>query len=129
MSLSFDAIIIGGGVVGLSAALNLVDAELRNVVVLEKRVLASGGSGLGSGSVHIQRWNETDSQLITRSKAMLARLTKASNGTFQLYPVGRLTVAGDVDRLTMRSSAVSYARWALMLSNLLPNKSVRNIPA
>ncbi len=101
--MKFDAIVIGGGIVGLSAALCLVEAGIRDVVVLEHRILASGGTGLGTGSVHTQRWFATDSDLILRTRRILARVTEASHGVFQLFPVGRLTVVGEADMATVSS--------------------------
>lgn len=92
-----DAIVIGGGIVGLSTALHLAESGLQKVLVLERRLLTSGASGLGTGSVHTQRWFATDSELVQRSKAMFSRLSEGTGGIFRLYPVGRLTVVGDED--------------------------------
>ncbi|WP_315926703.1 FAD-binding oxidoreductase [Mesorhizobium sp. SP-1A] len=101
-----DAIVIGGGVVGLSTALCLLEAGLKRVQILERQVLASGGSGLGTGSVHTQRWFATDSDLIVRSKRMISQISERSGGVFQLFSVGRLTVVGRNDA----DAVVSYGR-------------------
>ncbi|MGE3873811.1 MAG: NAD(P)/FAD-dependent oxidoreductase [Parvibaculaceae bacterium] len=92
-----DAVIIGGGVVGLSTALCLLEAGLKRVQILERQILASGGTGLGTGSVHTQRWFATDSDLILRSKHIISRISERSGGVFQLFSVGRLTVVGKAD--------------------------------
>ncbi|MBN9044290.1 MAG: FAD-binding oxidoreductase [Rhizobiales bacterium] len=92
-----DAIVIGGGVVGLSAALCLLEAGLKQVLILERQVLASGGTGLGTGSVHTQRWFATDSDLVLRSKHIISQISERSGGVFQLFSVGRLTVVGEAD--------------------------------
>lgn len=53
--MTFDAIVVGGGVVGLSVAWRLIEGGLRCVMLLDANLLASGGTGLGTGSVHTQR--------------------------------------------------------------------------
>lgn len=96
-----EAVVIGGGVVGLSAALTLVEGGLKDVTLLERKIVASGGSGLGTGSVHTQRWFATDSDLIQRTRGLVVRLADKTNGIFKLYPVGRLTVVGKPDGETV----------------------------
>ncbi len=95
--MTFDAIVIGGGVVGLSTAWRLVEGGLKRVMLLEANLLASGGTGLGTGSVHTQRWQKTDTSLIGRSKRLMQEITDRSGGVFRLYPVGRLTLVGKGD--------------------------------
>ena len=93
----FDAIVVGGGVVGLSAAWRLLEGGLKRVAVLERGLLSSGATGLGTGSVHTQRWHSTDSALILRSKHLMRELAARSGGLFCLYSVGRLTLVGKAD--------------------------------
>ena len=45
-----DAVVIGAGVNGASTAYNLVKAGLRKVVLLEKGLIASGGTGRSAAS-------------------------------------------------------------------------------
>jgi len=40
-----DVVIIGGGVTGTSLAYHLADRAVKNVVVVEKKFLAAGGTG------------------------------------------------------------------------------------
>lgn len=98
-----EAVVIGAGVVGLSAALTLAEAGIGRVMLLDKKVVASGGSGLGTGSVHTQRWFATDSDLIQRTRTFVDRLSKKTDGVFKLYPIGRLTVVGEQDGATVSS--------------------------
>ncbi len=46
-----DVVVIGGGVAGLSTARALTDLGVRDVVVLERHTVGSGGSGKSSGVV------------------------------------------------------------------------------
>ena len=95
--MTFDAIVVGGGIVGLSTAWQLLEGGLSRVAVLERGLLSSGATGLGTGSVHTQRWHSTDSALIMRSKQLIQELTDRSGKLFRLYPVGRLTLVGKTD--------------------------------
>ena len=98
-----DAIVVGGGIVGLSAAWQLREAGLERVLLLERQLLAAGGSGLGTGSIHTQRWEPTDSALVLRSKHLVQELGTLSGQVFRLYPVGRLTLVGEDDVDTVRN--------------------------
>jgi len=95
--MTFDAIVVGGGVVGLSAAWRLLEGGLKRVAILERGLLSSGATGLGTGSVHTQRWHSTDSALILQSKRLMEEVTKHSGGLFRLFSVGRLTLVGKQD--------------------------------
>lgn len=98
----FQAIVIGGGVVGLSTAWRLLESGLQRVLLVERHLLAAGGSGLGTGSVHTQRWHPTDTALVLRSRTLMQEVSERSGGTFRLFPVGRLTLAGADDAATVR---------------------------
>ena len=53
MSASFDAIVIGGGVMGAAAALQLAEGGMR-VALCEARQLAMGASGVNAGTLSMQ---------------------------------------------------------------------------
>ena len=46
-----DVVIIGGGVTGVSTAFHLTRGGVRNVIVVDKGVIASGGTGKSSACV------------------------------------------------------------------------------
>ena len=56
MNRSFDAIIIGGGILGVSTAYELAKAGMKNVCVLERHYLASGSTGRCGGGFR-QQWS------------------------------------------------------------------------
>ena len=56
MNRTFDAVIIGGGILGVSVAYELARAGMTNVCVLEKKYLASGSSGRCGGGFR-QQWS------------------------------------------------------------------------
>ncbi len=98
---NWDAIILGAGIVGLGTAWAMIKAGLKRVLVLERHVVAGGASSRGTGSVHVQRWTETDVRLIQRSQALMADVAQQVGAAFQFNQVGRLTLVppSDVDRL------------------------------
>ena len=51
MSRRVEVVIIGGGVTGASIAFHLAAAGVRDVLLLERRTLASGGTGRSVGIV------------------------------------------------------------------------------
>jgi len=124
----FQAIVVGGGIVGLSAAWHLIQGGLQQVLVLERYILASGATGLGTGSVHTQRWHAIDSALILRSKRVMRELSERSGGGFRLYPVGRLTLAGARDESTVRSYAAHLRAAGVDAVELSPREVAERFP-
>ncbi len=64
-----DVVIIGAGVNGASLAFHLTGMGVRKVIVLEKRVAASGATGLSSGLVRMHYANEVEARLALSSFA------------------------------------------------------------
>ncbi len=124
----FQAIVVGGGIVGLSAAWHLIRSGLRRVLVLERYILASGATGLGTGSVHTQRWHAIDSALILRSKRVMRELSERSGGAFRLYPVGRLTLAGERDEPIVRNYAAQLRSAGVDAVELSPREVAERFP-
>jgi sarcosine oxidase subunit beta len=66
MNKTFDAIVIGGGVMGASVAFHLAERGLK-VAVLERRVTASGATGHSSGLVRMHYDLAAESELTFKS--------------------------------------------------------------
>jgi len=73
-----DAVVIGAGVNGASTAYNLVRAGLRKVVLLEKGLIASGGTGRSAAIIR-QHYSHPD----------LVRLVKRSVEIFHQFDILR----------------------------------------
>ena len=67
MSRRASVVIIGGGVTGASIAFHLTLAGVRDVVLLERRSLASGGTGRSVGIVRQLYPTAETSQMVVRS--------------------------------------------------------------
>ncbi len=64
-----DVIVIGAGVNGASLAYHLALLGVRRVIVLEKKVAATGATGLSSGLVRMHYTNEVEARLALSSYA------------------------------------------------------------
>src|SRR4051812_15428859 len=86
-----DVIVIGGGVAGLSTALQLAERKQR-VLLLEKGELASGSTGQASGLLGQLRSNADSIHLLMDSMAVLEEL-QAQDGTRVFTRSGSVRVA------------------------------------
>jgi glycine/D-amino acid oxidase-like deaminating enzyme len=75
-----EVVIIGGGVSGASIAFHLASSGVRDVLVLERRSLASGGTGRSVGIVRQLYPTEATSRMVVRSLAVFQRFADAVGG-------------------------------------------------
>ena len=75
-----EVVIIGGGVTGASIAFHLAASGLRDVLVLERHSLASGGTGRSVGIVRQLYPTEATSRMVVRSLAVFQRFADAVGG-------------------------------------------------
>jgi glycine/D-amino acid oxidase-like deaminating enzyme len=66
---SADVVIIGGGITGVSIAWNLARTGIRDVLVLERRFLAAGGTGRSVGIVRQLYPTRETTQMVVRALA------------------------------------------------------------
>jgi sarcosine oxidase subunit beta len=97
----WDAIVVGAGVVGLSAATRLCEHGLR-VLAVDRLFAAAGASGLGAGSVTVQRWKQTDVALVQRTQEILDEVSHSTSRVFRFHRVGRLTLVRAADAASLR---------------------------
>ena len=80
MSRHAEVVIIGGGVTGASIAFHLAASGVRDVLVLERHSLASGGTGHSVGIVRQLYPTEATSRMVVRSLAVFQRFADAVGG-------------------------------------------------
>ncbi len=80
MTRTADVVIIGGGVIGASIAFHLTALGVRNVLVLERRFLASGGTGRSVGIIRQLYPTPETSAMVLRSLRIFQRFTDAVGG-------------------------------------------------
>lgn len=75
MQKNADVVIIGGGVHGCSIAYHLAKAGVKNIAVLEKKYLASGGSGRSAAGIRQQFGTDINIYLSAETVKMIENLT------------------------------------------------------
>jgi len=85
-----DAVIIGGGVTGVSIAFHLAGSGLRRVLVLERKFLGSGGTGRSVGIIRQLYPTRETSEMVLRSLAVFERFGEAVGGDAGFIRTGAL---------------------------------------
>lgn len=93
-----DAVVIGGGIIGTSIALNLADAGL-SVVLVEKGAGPVEGSTRNGGGVRAQCRNRAERLLAIRSLELWRELQSRTGEDFEYTVSGNLRLAFDEERL------------------------------
>lgn len=75
-----DVVVIGGGVTGCSIAFHLVERGVRDVVVLERRFLASGGTGRSVGIMRQLYPTPETSRMVFHSLGVFQRFREITGG-------------------------------------------------
>jgi sarcosine oxidase subunit beta len=96
-----DAVIVGGGVTGVSIAFHLVSAGVRRVLVLERTFLASGGTGRSVGIIRQLYPTRETSEMVLRSLAVFTRFDEAVGGDAGFVRSGALIGVSDSMRPTL----------------------------
>jgi sarcosine oxidase subunit beta len=75
-----DAVVIGGGVTGVSIAFHLAGLGVKRVLVLERKFLAAGGTGRSIGIIRQLYPTPETSSMVLRSLRVFQRFTEAVGG-------------------------------------------------
>lgn len=102
---SAEAVIIGGGVNGLSTAFQLAKRGLRDVVVLERRQLGAGATGKTGALVRCHYANTPESELTHRSLDIFRNWDqRVGSGQCGFDPVGFLQVVSSDHEASLRKN-------------------------
>lgn len=83
-----SVVIIGGGVMGVSAAFHLAEAGVRDVVLLERDALGSGSTCKAAGGVRAQFSDRLNVELGLRSLEAFRRFRERPGQEIDLHEVG-----------------------------------------
>jgi sarcosine oxidase subunit beta len=88
-------VVVGGGVIGMSTARALVERGVGDVVVLERQVMASGGTGRSSGVVRCHYGIRSLAAMAWRSLPVLAGATELLGADSGYQNTGYLVGVGE----------------------------------
>jgi sarcosine oxidase subunit beta len=97
---SASVVIIGGGVMGLSAAYHLARAGVSDVLVLERDTLGSGSTCKAAGGVRAQFSDPVNIELGRRSLRAYERFAEELGQEIDLHRSGYLFLLDDPDHVT-----------------------------
>ena len=98
MKSHYRVVVIGGGVVGSSVLYHLAKFGWTDVVMLERRRLASGSSWHAAGGIHALNADPNMAALQAYTIDLLSEIEKESGQNIGLHMTGGLTLAGTPDR-------------------------------
>lgn len=98
MKSQYRVVVIGGGVVGASVLYHLAKFGWSDVVMLERRRLASGSSWHAAGGVHALNADPNMASLQAYTIDLLSEIEKESGQNIGMHMTGGLTLAGTPER-------------------------------
>ncbi|MEL6522355.1 MAG: FAD-dependent oxidoreductase [Pseudomonadota bacterium] len=98
MKNGYRVVVIGGGVVGASVLYHLAKFGWTDVVMLERRRLASGSSWHAAGGVHALNADPNMASLQAYTIDLLTKIEAESGQSIGLHMTGGLTLAGTPER-------------------------------
>ncbi len=98
MKSHYRVVVIGGGVVGSSVLYHLAKFGWTDVVMLERRRLASGSSWHAAGGIHALNADPNMAALQAYTIDLLSEIVKESGQNIGLHMTGGLTLAGTPER-------------------------------
>ena len=90
MSQTVDVVVIGAGINGASIAFNLAKNGCRRVVVLEKYIIASGGTGKSAAMVRQHYSNEVLVRMVKRCRDIFEHFSEMVGGGSGFVKTGYL---------------------------------------
>jgi sarcosine oxidase, subunit beta len=102
-----DVVVVGGGVMGTSAAFHLAEAGVRDVLLLERGALGEGSTSRAAGGVRAQFSDALNVTLGARSLEAFARFGERPGGEIDLQRVGYLFLLTRPEDVTAYEASVA----------------------
>lgn len=105
MKSHYQAVVIGGGVVGTSVLYHLAKMGWKDVCLIERSVLTAGSSWHAAGGFHALNANPNIASLQAYTIDLLSEIEKESGQSVGMHMTGGMTLAGTPDRWEWLQSA------------------------
>lgn len=105
MKSHYQAVVIGGGVVGTSVLYHLAKFGWKDVCLIERDILTCGSSWHAAGGIHALNADPNIAALQAYTIDLLPEIEKESGQHINLHMTGGLTMAGTPDRWEWLQSA------------------------
>ncbi len=128
MTRTADAVIIGGGVTGASLAFHLAERGVKNVLVLEKKFLAAGGTGHSVGIIRQLYPTREASQMVLRSLRVFQHFRELIGGESGYVGCGALIGISKEMFPTLRKSMETQVNLGIRAELLTPEEAHRVEP-
>ena len=123
-----DVVIVGGGVTGVSIAFALAARGVRNILVLERRFLASGGTGRSVGILRQLYPTAETTQMVVRSLRVFQHFGEVTGGDAAYVACGCLIGVGPAMRSTLESTVARQRAHGVKAEVLAPADVARVEP-
>jgi len=105
MKSHYQAVVIGGGVVGTSVLYHLAKFGWKDVCLVERSVLTAGSSWHAAGGIHALNADPNIASLQAYTIDLLSEIERESGQNIGLHMTGGITLAGTPDRWEWLQSA------------------------
>ena len=123
-----DIAIIGGGVNGTSAAMNLARMGAGKVVLLEKGHLAGGASGRSGAMIREHYLHPTLVRMATEASQIFHNFGDAIGGDARFIQTGRALLFGEDDAPAVRANVAMNRELGVNIQTMTPSELSRIVP-
>jgi glycine/D-amino acid oxidase-like deaminating enzyme len=123
-----EVVIVGGGVTGCSIAFHLAARGVRDILVLERHALASGGTGRSVGILRQLYPTPETTKMVVRSLRVLERFSEAVGGDAAYVRCGCLIGVGPGMRDTLEQTVARQRALGVRAEVLAPADVARVEP-
>jgi dimethylglycine dehydrogenase len=127
MKNEFQAVVIGGGVVGASVLYHLTKAGWKDVVLLERRELTAGSTWHAAGGMHTLNGDPNVARLQQYTINLYQEIEKVSGQSCSIHLCGGLMLADTGDRMDFLRMAVARGRYLGMELEMITPSEARDI--
>lgn len=122
-----DVVIIGGGVMGASAAFHLAEAGVRNIVVIERGELCCGSSGKPIGGVRAQFSDPLNIELGSRSLRAYREFPHRPGADIKLDTVGYLFLLDNEQQVRDFAAGVEFQNSLGVANRMIDPEDARRL--